>query len=159
MIYIVIGVQGSGKTTIGKLLASKLGLQYYEGDDFHPKANIEKMKKGIPLTDEDRVPWLDSISIKILGLNESVNAVIACSALKESYRKILTDNSKLKIHFIYLKGSKKLILKRILKRDHYMPKELLESQFDCLQEPDNATIVSIDNSPEIIVQEIIKKIN
>jgi len=158
MIFIVMGVSGCGKSIIGRLLARKLKLQFCDTDEFHSKANTEKMKKGIPLTDDDRIPWLFDILKKIVKFNKSGGAVIACSALKESYRKILASN--VPVQFIYLKGSLELVFKRVLKRkNHFFPSKLVKIQFECLEEPTNSITVSINRTPEKILKEIITKIN
>lgn len=157
MVIIVMGVSGSGKTTIGRLLAERLGLPFYDGDHFHPPENVEKMSSGRPLTDEDRKPWLEELARQISRWNHSGGAVLACSALKQSYRDILRsgaarDNS---VHFVWLKGKKSLILDRMEVREgHYMPPGLLDSQFDALEEPQNAWAVSVDHPPEAIADKI-----
>ena len=154
-----MGVSGSGKTTIGKWLANDIGLPFYDADDFHPEANIEKMKSGQPLNDEDRFPWLTILAESILEWNKKKGAVLACSALKKSYRGLLTSDNKSRCCFIYLKGSKKRISERLNQRDeHYMPPELLDSQFAALQEPQDAITVSIDQTPNEIVEECKKRL-
>lgn len=155
MIVILIGVSGSGKTTIGKQLADSLEWKFYDGDDFHPPENIEKMQAGIPLEDADRIPWLQVIRDAIAQwLRENKNVVLTCSALKESYRQMLSINSK-DVKFIYLKGSFELIEKRLQDRKHhFMSERLLESQFDALEEPSNAIAVDISSPTEEIVENI-----
>ena len=154
MVIILIGVSGSGKTTIGMLLAKKLGWNFYDADDFHPEENIEKMSKGIGLTDEDRWPWLKSIRDFIDSRDEHM--VFACSALKKSYRDDLRK-SKSHIEFIYLKGTKELILHRLEDRKgHFASADLLESQFQDLEEPQNIPVEDITQNPESIANDIIK---
>jgi len=152
MFIIFMGVSGCGKTTIGKRTARKLNLPYYEGDDFHPDANVEKMSQGIPLTDEDRDAWLDKLKELIQSkLNKGESGILSCSALKEKYRERLNVDPQ-KVHFIYLKGSYDLILKRLTARtDHYMPAELLQSQFEALEEPLNVYKINIDQAPKAIL--------
>ncbi len=159
MIIIVMGVSGSGKTTIGRLLAKKLGWSFYEGDELHPPSNIEKMKHGIPLTDEDREPWLDKIQNLIEQLTlQHKQAVITCSALKESYRKKIKGNNQ-DVRFVYLKGDAALIASRMRRRHgHFMPPDLLASQFATLEEPKDAVSVDISPPPEKIVENIEKLI-
>ncbi|MGF1485865.1 MAG: gluconokinase [Prochloraceae cyanobacterium] len=155
MIYILMGVAGSGKTTIGKLLSKQLGYSFHDGDDFHPPENIEKMSRGIPLEDGDRLPWLLSLK-KLIDSND--NIIIACSALKKSYREILQKGNQ-RVIWIYLKGEYSEILSRIENRqDHFMEKEMLRSQFEILEEPQNAIAVSIAEDPETIVEKILKAI-
>lgn len=157
MVIILIGVAGSGKTTVGKLLAQRLGWNFYDADDFHPKENIQKIKKGIPLTDEDRLPWLESIRQFVDERDEQM--VFACSALKQSYRDLLRE-SRVKIEFIYLKGTKELILKRLEDRKgHFAGADILESQFSDLEEPEHALTEQITKNPETIVSDIIKLLN
>lgn len=157
MVLILIGVAGSGKTTVGKLLAEKLGWGFYDADDFHPKSNIEKMSRGVALTDEDRWPWLLSIRDFIDGNEEEM--VFACSALKKSYRDFLRLSTK-RLEFIYLKGSKEVILERLEeRRGHFAGSDLLESQFKDLEEPRNVPVEDITQNPEAIVSEIIKLLN
>ena len=157
MILIITGVSGSGKTTIGKLLAQKLNWPFYEGDDFHPAANVEKMRSGQALNDEDRLPWLQSLRKLIERLiAERKSAVITCSALKESYRKILSDGLN-EVGFVYLKANYEQIYPRMMVRHgHFMPPELLKSQFEALEPPDDALVVDATQPPDVIV-ELIKK--
>lgn len=157
MIVIVMGVEGCGKTTIGQLLAKQMGWNFYDGDDYHPKTNIEKMSHNIPLTDEDRSSWLAALHKLISGLLEQgQSGVLACSALKRSYREELGADRK-DVHMVYLKGSFELIKQRVLARqEHFMKASMLPSQFGTLEEPspDEALIVDITPTPEEIVREI-----
>ncbi|TVR28953.1 MAG: gluconokinase, partial [Balneolaceae bacterium] len=145
MIIILMGVSGCGKTTVGKRLADKLDLPFYDADDFHPIKNVEKMKSGEPLTDADRHPWLATLAWEIEKWNQGDGAVLACSALKKSYRDILNPGTSDQVQFVYLKGSEEVILNRMQQREgHYMPAELLRSQFEALEEPEDALTVSIE---------------
>ncbi|MEQ9618292.1 MAG: gluconokinase [Deltaproteobacteria bacterium] len=153
MILIIIGVAGAGKTTVGKLLAEKLGWKFYDADDYHPKENVEKMKRGVSLTDEDRKPWLERLR-GLIG-EQTGSAVIACSALKQSYRDYLRSGNK-GVRFIYLKGSKELIRKRLQNRKgHFAGAGILDGQFDALEEPDDALTEDISNDAESIADDII----
>lgn len=158
MVLIIMGVSGCGKTTIGKMLSAKLNWKYFEGDEYHPQENIEKMKNGIPLDDSDRKPWLLKLrSIIQDSQNQKNNIVLTCSSLKESYRNILKVNNEVK--FVYLKGSYGLIEKRMSERkDHFMKPGMLQSQFDALEEPADAIIIDIDNSSENILTQILNKL-
>ncbi|UKO98577.1 gluconokinase [Nostoc sp. UHCC 0870] len=152
MIVLIMGVAGSGKTTIGKLLAESLGWEFLDADDFHSPANIEKMRLGIPLDDADRIPWLQDIRNAIAQwLQENRNVVLACSALKASYRQFLVgDSSDIKV--VYLKGADKIIQKRLQERqNHFMGEKLLNSQLRTIEEPDNAIHIDISQPPEEIV--------
>ena len=154
MVIILIGVAGSGKTTVGKLLAQRLGWSFYDADDFHPESNIQKIKQGIPLTDEDRLPWLESIREFIDTRDEAM--VFACSALKKSYRDLLRK-SRAEIEFIYLKGTKEVILERLEDRKgHFAGPGILDSQFSDLEEPENVLTEQVTQNPEAIVSDIIK---
>ena len=158
MVYIVMGVSGCGKTTIGKLLASKKQIPFFDADDFHPADNIKKMRAGIPLDDSDREPWLQILSIEIEEWNMIGGAVLACSALKQNYRVILQSNTS-DVIFIWLDGSYNLIKSRMQNREgHYMPPGLLQSQFDALEPPAEALKVDIDQSPKSILSDIHKYI-
>jgi gluconokinase len=152
MIVLIMGVAGSGKTTIGKLLAESLGWEFLDADDFHSSANIEKMRLGIPLDDADRIPWLQDIRNAIAQwLQDNRNVVLACSALKASYRQFLIGDSN-DIKVVYLKGSDKIIQKRLQERqNHFMGEKLLNSQLSTIQEPDNAIQIDISQPPEEIV--------
>ena len=154
MVIVLMGVTGSGKTTIGRLLSKQLGWSYYDADDFHPSANVEKMHNGIPLNDQDRKPWLEALRNLIRNcLEHNESSVLACSALKESYRQYLLLDERVKL--IYLKGDYELIKKRLNKRrGHYMNPKLLDSQFDTLEEPTDAISVDVSSTPKQIVKTI-----
>jgi len=153
-VIIIIGVSGSGKTTIGRLLSGELGWQYYEGDNFHPPANIEKLKNGVPLDDADRKPWLESLRDLIRNcLEQGDSAVVACSALKQRYRDFLLVDER--VILIYLKGDYELIRERLSKRrGHFLNPNLLDSQFAALEEPKTAMQVDVSLSPAEIVKSI-----
>ncbi|HTZ83996.1 MAG TPA: gluconokinase [Candidatus Acidoferrales bacterium] len=154
MIVIVMGVVGSGKTTVGRMLAQQLGWQFADADDFHPKANIEKIRHGISLTDADREPWLESLrSSTIQWIKTGQNVVLACSALKRSYREKLHVGPE--VRFVYLKGSPALIAERLHARHgHFANEQILAGQFHDLQEPEHAVTVEISAAPEQIVEKI-----
>jgi gluconokinase len=159
---IIFGVSGAGKTTVGKLLVQELGWQFLEADDFHPAANIEKMRSGRPLTDEDRWPWLDRLREQIERLlSAGENAVLACSALKRAYRDRLRVSDE--VNFVFLRGDYALVEKQLRsRRGHFMNAALLQSQFDDLQEPqadEHALIVALGRAPEEIVEEIEAKLH
>ncbi|WP_318308778.1 gluconokinase [Flagellimonas crocea] len=157
-VLVVMGVSGSGKSRIGKLLSEKLSRPFFDGDDFHPEANVKKMSSGQPLNDQDRKEWL--ITLNKLAIEHRENgAIIACSALKKNYRSLLRAGMGSCMGFVYLKGSFELIQSRLDKRkEHFMPVHLLKSQFDTLEPPSKAIIVSIEETPNNIVQEIIKQL-
>jgi len=152
MVIILMGVSGSGKTTIGQLLAQRLSWTFYDGDDFHPSANVEKMRNGIPLTDDDRDSWLTALQQLIdTLLQQHRSAVLVCSALKHSYRVRLQRHLQ-DVRFVYLKGDYDLIRQRLATRQgHFMQADLLGSQFATLEEPQGVFTVDIDQSPEAIV--------
>ncbi|MGA9978776.1 MAG: gluconokinase [Candidatus Sulfotelmatobacter sp.] len=154
MIAIVMGVTGSGKTSVGRLLAEQLGWEFADADDFHPRANVEKIARGIPLNDEDRGPWLERLRIQIANwIANGKNGVLACSALKRSYRHELTVEPE--VRFVYLKGSPELIRQRLrLRRGHFADEKILASQFADLEEPETAVTVDISQTPGKIVAEI-----
>ena len=155
MIYLLMGVSGSGKTLIGKKLSQISSLPFYDADDYHPQANIEKMGKGIPLNDDDRRPWLESLANHMKKWDEHGGAILACSALKKSYRDLLENRSKVPVRTIYLKGSKSLIAERLKQRKgHFFDSSLLDSQFDALEEPERALTVEINQKPDEIVSQI-----
>ncbi len=160
MIVILTGPMGCGKTTIGRLLAENLGWRFEDGDDYHPSANIAKMKKGIPLDDDDRFPWLGILRSMILQcLQKEENLILACSALKKKYRTHLGINQQ-DVVSVYLKGSAELLEQRVAKRSHlYMKRSLLASQIATLEEPRSGIIVNIDAEPQEIVNEITKKLS
>ncbi|MDZ8187580.1 MAG: gluconokinase [Nostoc sp. ChiSLP02] len=156
MVILVMGVSGAGKTTIGKLLAESLGWEFSDADTFHSPENVEKMRCGIPLTEADRIPWLQDLQTAIKNwLQENKNMVLACSALKESYRQFLVVDSQ-RMKLVYLKGSYQLIQKRLQERhNHYMSEKLLDSQFNTLEEPLDTIYIDVIETPKVIVQNII----
>lgn len=156
---IVMGVAGSGKTTVGEQLAQHLGWNFYDADAFHPAENIAKMANGAPLNDTDRAPWLAALSALIsTSLNQNRPAVLACSALKESYRQQLLAGNE-GVQFVYLRGSYDLIWSRISSRkDHYMKPQMLQSQFDALEEPGDAWIFDVSLPVVEIVRGIVKQL-
>jgi gluconokinase len=159
MILVLMGVSGSGKTTIGALLAKALRWRFYEGDDLHTAANRSKMAHGIALTDADRLPWLDRVRRLIERcLADGANAVIACSALKQSYREVLVSDTR-QVRLVYLKGTPKLIKARLGRRKgHFMPGSLLPSQFAALEEPRDAITIDVSDDPAQIVDTIRKRL-
>lgn len=156
-IFYIMGVSGCGKTTVGKLLAEKLDIPFFDGDDFHPESNIEKMEAGIPLNDDDRHGWLLKLNA-LAKKNSKKGGIIACSALKASYRRILDNSIEKNIVWVYLQGSFETIHERMEKRKgHYMPASLLKSQFDTLEIPKHALVLSITKTPEEIMDEILEQ--
>jgi gluconokinase len=156
MIVIVMGVTGAGKTTVGSLLASQLSWKFADADEFHPASNIEKMRRGIPLNDDDRLPWLTRLREEIdRWIADGSNVVLACSALKRSYRRRLDAGPE--VRFVYLKGSAELIRERLRARHgHFADEHILAGQFADLEEPDSEDAITVDVSaaPSLIVAEI-----
>jgi len=155
-ILILMGVSGSGKTTVGKLLSAKLGWPFYDADDFQPKDNLAKMAQGLPLNDRDRRPWLLAIHDLLVGLAaRRAKAVIACSALKRDYRDLLcagVDGAR----FVYLKGEFAILRERLERRQgHFFKAALLGSQFEIIEEPEDALMVNVDNPPDAIMESIL----
>jgi gluconokinase len=157
-VVVVMGVSGSGKTTVASLLAGRLGWEFEDADDFHPPANVAKMHAGIPLTDADRGPWLDAIAAWIDRVRaEGRHGVVTCSALKRAYRRVLVGDRP-DVRLVYLKGERGLIGRRMAARQgHFMPTSLLDSQFGTLEEPgsdENPVVISVGGTPSAIVAEI-----
>jgi gluconokinase len=153
-----MGPAGSGKTTVGELLGARLSWKFFDGDSFHSPANIEKMSRGVPLTDEDRIPWLNSMREAMLQWEEQhQNVVLACSALKRSYRELLQISPTVKL--VYLKANFELLRERLRSRKgHYAGEQLLSSQFADLEAPTDALTIEVSRSPEEIVSEICKQL-
>ncbi|MCE3224174.1 MAG: gntK [Nitrospira sp.] len=151
-----MGVAGAGKTTIGRRLADELGWQFSDGDDFHPAANIEKMRQGHALTDADRQPWLERIHAAIVDrISRGQPAVLACSILKARYRAIVEAGCDSHLRLVYLKAGKNLLRERVAHRvDHFLRQELLESQFAILEEPADALVIDAALPPQEIVGQI-----
>lgn len=162
MVVILMGVSGVGKTTVGRRLAQALDWDFADADEFHPDSNIEKMRRGEALTDADRWPWLRAIRDFVRErLSDDESAVVTCSALKPAYRDILLDGND-EAELVYLRGSYDLIRRRLQSRkDHFFDADLLESQFEALDEPtpDQALIVDVDASPNAIVHTILRKLS
>ena len=154
MVVIVMGVAGAGKTTVGQLLAHELGWHFADADGFHPAANVEKMSRGISLTDADRAPWLAALRIAIENWNaEGENVVLACSALKRAYRDELRAGA---VKFVYLKASRDLVVERLRGRHgHFANESILNTQLEDLEEPEDAITVPIDQAADAIVAKII----
>ena len=159
MVIAVIGVSGSGKTTIGTLLANAMNCPFLEGDSLHSDENIEKMSHGIPLADADRAPWLAAIHARILDRFErGQDLVVACSALKQRYRTVLAEG--VPITWVYLKGSIELIRARLRHRSsHFMKADMLASQFNALEEPSGAFVVDVSAPPRAIVERILSQLH
>jgi gluconokinase len=155
MIVVLMGVTGSGKTTVGKLLANGLGWKFYDADDYHPAANIEKMRRGIPLTDEDRKPWLQTLAKLIDDARvRGENIVLACSALKHDYQEYLRHHLDV-VRYVCLCGPPAVIQKRLATRTgHFMNPALLPSQFEILEPPEDAIRVDVTGTPDEIAGEI-----
>ncbi len=153
-----MGVAGAGKTTVGNLVASQLAWEFADGDDYHPAANVEKMRNGIPLSDADRAPWLEILRSLIANwIASGKSGVLACSALKRAYRERLQVSPEVRV--VYLKGSVALLQRRMRARlGHFMTERMLESQLATLEEPEDAVVVDVDRSPEEIVAEIRRKL-
>jgi gluconokinase len=154
----MMGVAGAGKTTVGNLVASQLAWEFADGDDYHPAANVEKMRNGIPLSDADRAPWLEILRSLIANwIASGKSGVLACSALKRAYRERLQVSPEVRV--VYLKGSVALLQRRMWARlGHFMTERMLESQLATLEEPEDAVVVDVDRSPEEIVAEIRRKL-
>jgi gluconokinase len=158
MVILVMGTTGAGKTTVGKLLADRVGLTFLDADDFHPPANIEKMKHGIPLTDADRLPWLANIHAELVHLSETKqNVVLACSALKQSYRDQLSAG--LDFRIVYLHGTYEEMRRHIEARHgHFAGEAILAGQFADLEEPQDALVLDVSHTPEELVTEAISRL-
>ena len=156
MVFIVMGVSGCGKSTVGEKLAQKLNQPFHDADDFHSKANIEKMSHGTPLTDEDRHDWLATLATKIGQWEKDGGAVLACSALKEKYRTTLQSEAAGPLHWVFLHGPKELLLKRMGgRKGHYMHQNMLDSQLATLEEPAYALSLSIESTPDELVEQVV----
>jgi gluconokinase len=155
MIIIVMGVAGVGKSTVGQLLAAELHCEFLDGDSLHPSANIEKMTRGIALTDADRAPWLAAIHSRIVeSFERGQSLVVACSALKQRYRETLADG--VSTTWVYLKGSEEVIRARLLERQHHFFKaQMLASQFADLEEPADAIVIDVEIAPSVAVRQIV----
>lgn len=155
---LLMGVSGAGKTTVGKLLASERGWEFADGDDYHSAANVEKMRNGMPLTDADREPWLESLRLMIVAwVLSGKSGVLACSALKKAYRDRLVVGAEVRV--VYLKAARPLLLERLHARcGHYMKEGMLESQLATLEEPEDAMAVDAAASAEEIVREILARL-
>jgi gluconokinase len=158
VVILLMGASGSGKTTVGQLLSAQLGWVFADGDDYHSAANVDKMRHGVPLTDADRAPWLESLRGLISGwIAGGKNAVLACSALKAAYRGRLLVTADVRV--VYLTGTPQLLRQRLHARvGHFMTEEMLESQLTALEEPEDAVVVDVSQSPENIVAEIRKRL-
>lgn len=161
-ILVVMGVSGSGKTTVAEKLAARLGWPMLEGDTLHPPANVAKMKSGVPLDDSDRLPWLQAIAARIDEWRRAGSpGIVTCSALKRSYRRILVGDRP-EVRLVFLSGSKDLIARRMAeRRGHFMPPSLLQSQLDTLEPPgpdENPITVSVEGTPDQIAAEVLAKL-
>jgi gluconokinase len=154
VVIILMGVPGAGKTTVGQLLASQLNWEFADADDYHSATNVEKMRQGIPLTDADRAPWLETLrALVATWIAAGKNAVLACSALKRAYREELQIAPE--VQFVFLKGTPQLLRQRLHARQgHYMTEQMLDSQLATLEEPKHAVAIDVDRPPAEIVKEI-----
>jgi len=156
MIVVLMGVSGSGKTTVGKILARELGWTFLDADDYHPAASIEKMRRGIPLNDADRRPWLQALRRRVdEACDRGENVVLACSALKHAYQYYLERDVPGCVRYVYLNGSEEVIGRRLAARKgHFMNPGLLHSQFEALEPPEDAVRVDVTPAPEAIAAEV-----
>ncbi|WP_151087912.1 gluconokinase [Hymenobacter baengnokdamensis] len=156
---IVMGVSGCGKTTVGQLLAQRIGRPFYDGDDFHPAANVAKMAQGIPLTDEDRAGWLATLAAHLGQWEQASGAVLACSALRESYRQTLQAGAQLPLQWVFLDGDPAVLRARLTDRQgHYMKAAMLDSQLATLERPAYGLRLSIEDTPEQLVAQAITQL-
>ena len=161
-LYVIMGVSGAGKTTIGAQLARELDIAFVEGDDLHPPENVNRMAAGIPLTDDDRRGWLLAIAVRLRDAKRAgVGLVVSCSALKRSYRDLLRSVGDADVRFVYLAGRRALLAERMAKRrGHFMPPSLLESQLSILEEPspdEGALVCDIRDTPDTIVADLVRR--
>ena len=162
-LYVVMGVSGSGKSVIGKPFAKALGLDFVEGDDYHPPENVRKMSSGVPLTDEDRAGWLQALAERIREAKDAgIGVVVTCSSLKRKYRDVLRGGARpAPLTFIYLRGSHEVIAERIgARRGHFMPPALLDSQFDALEEPtpdEDTWVCDVSRPSQEIVADLVRR--
>lgn len=161
-LYVIMGVSGSGKSTIGARLARALEIEFVEGDDLHPAENVKRMEAGIPLTDDDRRGWLVAIAARLREAKRAkVGLVVSCSALKRSYRELLRSGGDENVRFVYLAGTRALLAERLAnRRRHFMPASLLESQLSALEEPspdERAWVCDIRETPDTIVGDLLAR--
>jgi carbohydrate kinase (thermoresistant glucokinase family) len=159
MVVVLMGVAGCGKSTVGPLLAARLGGDFAEGDTFHPASNVEKMRGGRALDDDDRLPWLEAMAAAIRAWRTKDRpTVLGCSALKAAYRDILSGGSQ-EVRFVHLHGTKAQVAERLAaRRGHFMPASLLDSQFAALEAPDDALVLDIAASPEKLADEAARRL-
>ncbi len=156
LVIVVMGVSGSGKTTVGRALAERIGARFVDADDYHPDANVAKMRSGTPLTDEDRAPWLTTLRTMIdTWLENEDTVVLACSALTERIRTALGVDRET-VRMVHLRGTQPVIEARMCDRDHFMPATLLESQFALLEPPEHAIVLDVQEPPETLVTRIVR---
>ncbi len=159
MVVVVMGVTGAGKTTIGRLLAARLGAAFLDADDFHPPENVAKMRAGTALTDADRAPWLERLNAELRARESAGGVVLACSALKASYRDVLARDVG-SVTFVHLTGARALLAERLAaRRGHYMNPTLLDSQLATLQAPEGAIEVDVAATPEAIVDAVLARLD
>lgn len=159
VILVVCGVSGAGKTTTGKLLADALNIPFFDADDFHSSSNIEKMANGLPLDDKDRQPWLETLASMLPAWQQEGGAVLACSALKETYRATLESQCDNFVRWIFLTGSEAVLTDRLASRKgHFFDRELLHSQLDAFEIPDYGRIIDVESSPQEIVSNILMRL-
>lgn len=156
MVVLIMGVSGCGKTTIGLKVARALQVPFLDGDDLHSQTNISKMNRGLPLTDDDRGPWLKRVAEEMAKMAGQGGGVVACSALREGYRQVLFSDSLAPTLLVYLRGTRSTLFRRLQQREsHFMPPDLLDSQLNLLEEPEHALTLSIELPLEILCERIV----